>query len=459
MKITKLFLLLVVTIILLPGCSTKNTLTSTPSLSPSITRSVTPPPSQTGTVTPTSQPPSLTPTPTRQPLAITPTPTPLQTATPSTTASPLQTATPKTFVNQCLEVATSLPQNSKSSGVIVLYDYFSASPLYLLDMKTGKQTTLPQIEGENIESLVVSPDGKWLAYWSNRNRPAQVTLKNSWLVIATSDGKPYKLVPWQDGWRSVAGWLDQERVLVTRMPKKQYDPDSLVVVNPFSGEQVEFTPDYLYFNRSDWVDWNLSRMVFDPTLTRVIYTSFGEKLTAIALRDVNNKQLIASVPASLTCSPQPQWSVDGKQVFLTGLTSEKAWKAGSCNQELYSISRDGESTRLTYFTDAYTKVGIGSFSLSPDGQKIAFWLWLEANRVEQLATLDLATGEVTNTCVPGFSYGQAGPPTWSPDSQQLAVQNLNDDQNHSHTILVDLAQGWAARFAENLKPAGWMVSP
>jgi Tol biopolymer transport system component len=450
------FIFLAIISILLAGCSgvsTPRKVTDTVSLTVTVTpRVMTAAPTATVSPTPTLSTPTPSLSPTRTSTASkTPIPTPTATSTP--------TATPKTFVSQCLEVATSLPQDSKSSGVIVLFDYFKTGLNYLLDMKTGKQTVLTQKERENIQYLNVSPDGKWLAYWSNRDRPAQVTLKDSWLVIATSDGKPFKLVPWGKDWWTIAGWLDKERVLITSIPKKQYDPASLVVLNPFSGERQEFAPDYPDFSKTDYLDWNLSRMVFDSTLTRVVYPSFGEKLRSIALRDIQNNRLLASVPAVLACSLEPQWSADGKRVFLTGLTSENAWKADTCNQDLYSIDRDGVIIRLTQFADAYSKFRIGHFSLSPDGQKIAFWFRIEANQVEQLAVLDLATGAVTNTCVPGFMYGLAWNPIWSPDSQQLAIQNIYDEQNHSYTILVDLVHGWAARITENLSPDGWMVSP
>jgi hypothetical protein len=444
MKIPKTILLLAVTATLLAGCSTKNT--STPL---SITPSVAFTPSQTRTVTVTRRPPTSSLT-----LTLTPTSTPLPSATPTPTAPP------QPFQDHCLEVLPTLPQNARSDGVLILFDDYKQPLAVLRDMKTGQEIPLP--EQENIDHLKVSPDGRWMAYWLHQSLPGNAGLSASQVVIAGADGRPYKLIPWEEGWEYIAGWLDNERVLINKMGKDRYDIDSLIVLNPFTGQRTEFAPIYPQMEGTDPTWWNLGRMVFDPTLTRVVYPSYDiGKPRSIVLWDVTNNQHLASVSVILASNPEPKWSPDGRQVLVEALTSDEPSSAGTYNVELYSIAFDGQVTQLTHFSDVHPQVYPDEFSWSPDGQKIAFWIQAvsEPYKHQQLAVLDMTTGNVTNYCIPGFLYGRAGRPVWSPNGQQLAVQNLYDEQNNSHTILVDIVNGWAARIAEGLTPVGWMVSP
>ena len=145
---------------------------------------------------------------------LTPSPFPTRTFTVSKTPIPtptitrMQTATPIIFQDQCLEVASSLPQDFQSDGVIVLFDFFRDAPIYLWNMKTGNKNLLPQKSGEIIEGLEISPDGKWLAYWSHRNKPGDISLSDSWLMVVAVDGQPFQLIPWEEGWRTVeGGWI------------------------------------------------------------------------------------------------------------------------------------------------------------------------------------------------------------------------------------------------------------
>jgi len=115
---------------------------------------------------------------------------------------------------------------------------------------------------------------------------------------------------------------------------------------------------------------------------------------------------------------------------------------------------------LTDFGTSFTSNYIGGASLSPDGKKIAFWLYLRPSPYvdQQLAVLDLERQQVTNYCIPGSLHLDAARPVWSLDSRYLAVQNQYE-LNKGRIILVDTQQEWAVEIAEIIPigwPAGWL---
>ncbi len=131
--------------------------------------------------------------------------------------------------------------------------------------------------------------------------------------------------------------------------------------------------------------------------------------------------------------------------------------------EFYSVSRDGVIRQLTHFMDHFSASKIyNSYSLSPDGQLMAFWI--EAGpRIQtgaRLAVLNVNTGNVTNYCIENTSPDITVVPIWSPDSKQLLL-NLPDPNNDAqrYAVIVDMANSWAAKIIDNWMPMGWMVSP
>jgi hypothetical protein len=184
------------------------------------------------------------------------------------------------------------------------------------------------------------------------------------------------------------------------------------------------------------------------------------------LWEIKTNQEIALLP-TYGVRRKPEWSPDGKQVAMVkALTDTVVDKPG--DQELFSLNREGAATRLTYLTEYYDRVELGQFSWSPDGRYIAFGLYAEPfqspdvspqdglENVARLAVLDTHSHVVTNYCVPIY-YGWISP-IWSPDSQQLLIEDVTE-VGKSLVYLVDIQQGFAAKIAEDVSPQGWMVLP
>jgi Tol biopolymer transport system component len=130
--------------------------------------------------------------------------------------------------------------------------------------------------------------------------------------------------------------------------------------------------------------------------------------------------------------------------------------------EWFSIDRTGEINQLTHFEDYFTEADIEMASISPNGRYLAFWLSVNPSTYPgyNLAVLDLETRQVVNYCIPGSPTKYSVEPVWSPDSRYIALVDYYDKKtSDSHVILVDPAEEWAARVAENLAPLGWMIAP
>ena len=80
-----------------------------------------------------------------------------------------------------------------------------------------------------------------------------------------------------------------------------------------------------------------------------------------------------------------------------------------------------------------------------------------------LAILDIDSGKISNTCIPGYQFQRDFPiytPIWSPDSKYLAVAaNLNPEKDAAQSILIDLVHNQAYKITEGFIPKGWMKAP
>jgi Tol biopolymer transport system component len=318
-------------------------------------------------------------------------------------------------------------------------------------------------------SLAVSPDRQWLAYLVlNREQKQQN------LMVVSTQGEQLKSITMSLNFSKILEWLTDDRLAISRWRQDENGAqllDSTVIFNPFTGEQWELvSDDYPGIYSSirpivHWLDRYYNRTVYDPSLTRVIFAGLDEDGTPILLVDMRTKQVLGKISwKGYFYGTTPQWSPDGQQVLVSGPAQLNQIDSSQNGIELFSLTRDGQITRLTHLTDVYPAL-VYNFRWSPDGQKVAFWVDLQESTLSGvlLAVLDVASGEVVNYCIPGEKVDPYSdnyvPPVWSPDSQQIAVASVLDEEQLPVTIIVDLVQGVATKVVENLIPMGWMVSP
>jgi hypothetical protein len=409
--------------------------------------SLTPPPA-TVTVTP-----ALTVTPTR-PITATPylTPTPTATQTP--------TIPPEAMLKiQCLEVTQASPPLMTIEGTLVLHGY-RGEPAFLLKLETGDKIILPETS-DAIGVFDISPNGQWLAYMLFREKPERK------IFITEADGQIRQTLPWEEAWSSLSGWLDNNRLLIDLEGDRV---DSVLVLNPFTGQRKVLLPDYPDIYTIDapyaWEEYASTLTAYDPTLTRVVYPGpvyeHPPAMRSYVIWDLPTHQEITKVLSIGVWDEPPMWSPDGSQFLIAMPQREFTLYGYIPDDELYSVSRDGQITKLTNLSAYYPGLMISNYSWSPDGRYIAFWMepnpppgGLDYNM--QLAVLDTVTQEVTLFCIKGDFKRFAWTPIWSPNSQQVMILSRSDD-NISKLVLVDVVNSLAVEVAQWVMPGGWMVS-
>ncbi len=353
---TRLFLTLLIAAAMLLGCSELNSHTTPSSISfisPAVHSTATP-------VLPT------------QTLAATRTSLPTITAKitiPPPSQTPTLTNTPIFFPNtrlttKCLEVLENLPNDIELEGSLVLWKLGGYQESWF-DLSSWVLRPLTQ-EGEGAVRFTVSPDGSWLGYITGSRSTGYR------LMISRVNGPPITInIPME--YMDLMGWLDNEHLVLVRYQEETY-LDPLIVLNPFTGQQVELLPDYPdidFLNGTVW--WDTSRTVYDPTLTLVVYPRSGFNHDDITLWDIPNNQPLASVPGYVGYGELPEWSPDGEYVSIIG--QSPAALPDGYDLELYLVSRAGVVTQATNLSQYYTDIFIQTRNWSPDGRYIAYWLW------------------------------------------------------------------------------------
>jgi hypothetical protein len=372
---------------------------------------------------------------------------------------------------QCLEVLPEIPDGAVVTGTLLLWSHHD--PPILWNMETEDKVFITEEDNETLGFADVSPDGKWMNYYKiTRDQPSPQGKITSWLLyIVTSDGEVYKTIPWEDEW-VCSDWFDNEHLIID-LDGEPLRP--VLILNPFTGEQEEYPPDYPDIDTIVPYDWELhpfSLTVYDPSRMRVVYPSWYEEFLKVSyvIWDLQSDQMVAELPFPAIHSYPPRWAPDGEYFIVANLPLEYLHvefgpDVPLPNDEFYLISRDGEVLQLTNFVDTLKqKVSIYHYRWSPDGRYVAFWLDMNLltdlyTADGELAVLDINTQEVTLYCIRGeFKTGGGELPVWSPNSQQILVKSVTEE-GEALVVFVDIVEGWAAEIIEGYTPAGWMVSP
>jgi hypothetical protein len=353
---------------------------------------------------------------------------------------------------QCLDILSEIPENAHPEGSIILEAEWAGESSYQFDISTRQRHALLG----SARYFSTSPDGEWMVFESKDG--------NDDIVFMSADKKTEKRYPKQENWYLNLGtWLNNERFMFNGIVEPKIVPP-VHIIDLSTNELIQLNSDYpglvpSLLGPAVGVSFQFvySAVLYDPSTEYVIYPKTNGRLM-IELWDRKQERSLGELEDLNYFNHNPLWSLDGLYVYVA---VAKRWDSENNNlvDEWFRISREGEIKQLTHFKDLFTNARIGTASLSPDGQYLAFWVSTQ-NGVDELAVLDLVSLEVTNYCIPGEVNRYGDRPVWSPDSRYIAIGVKRSGSNEPvRTILISTFEKWTAHIEDHVFPAGWMVEP
>ena len=352
----------------------------------------------------------------------------------SATVMPSATLDPD-FPEECVNLTETALNSAVLNGLLIVYDGDNYSN-YFLDPKLNE---LLDIEEKRQIASFTSPADFISARVSPNKKFVQVYLvdKNYGIVRNVDEIIKTYDIQGQEDWNR-GRWLDNERMFFQHWSDAPYGIYTIVIYNPFTGEQKNMQFDlpnpYIVKDTGGRLTW--VRADIDPSLKRVLYNDKDERLI---LWDLDTQKEIVSLP-SPTDLTEGTWSPDGKEFAIPSPSSNSA------PTELFTINMDGTVKKLTDFNQKYPFANVGTRpSWSPNGRHIAYWLKISNVENADPKTLRewLAITDTTTLNTQIYCLSPNAPPTsgwkivWSPDSQQLIV-NTDVLGEEVKPVLVDL---------------------
>jgi hypothetical protein len=282
-------------------------------------------------------------------------------------------------------------------------------------------------------------------------------------VVESESGVRQAIIRWDENWLDMVGWAGNSYMMID--VRKEEALYSLLTYNPFTGKQEELIPEdypdvdpFVETGMDMWgYHFMFSNLMPSPDSNLLVYPQRLETNKGYqwfyTLWDRQSNQALAKVETVAYFFNEPLWTADGEQFVILVNYRWVDWKEDSSIDEFFSVSRNGEIRQLTHFDQ---NMNIGTYSLSPNGRYLAFWVSEDPNVTNYLlAVLNIETGMVVNYCVPGSSLNVPSSPIWSIDSRYIAVDNYYATNAH-RTILVDTQASWAAVVDEAVSPFGWL---
>lgn len=444
--------------------------TSLTLLSPSMTPSVAPWPSQTET---------LTPTPTLQPFTETSFPTPLPTATPSpTNPASIPTEPAKASATQKPDqINLAIPVCAGNGQIKQLSQNFgiTGTIVYQTDLFGGLYTIggSPLAQGKIIDGqqqIMVygfSHNGEWLSYapevdWTTSE---QVEFSTPKMILLSAGGKRIEQDINTAGleeelqnrcvgcqgfhfFDSNGEWINNSLMYMNLGARANIQGSAFSslpkVLNPFTdhwqNQWFNNLPDLYTISPTRATYHNLK---LSPDLSRILYPA---NHGGIILRDlVQGKDIWSDSDFRNDGGENIEWSPDSKMVAVVNLFYPH-------EHRLLLITRDGDVTDLVNAESPQPDTFAGSLSWSSDSRYLAFKTMLNNSNDVNLYLYDSQTKSYVYRCpLPGVLSVQEANLVWSPDNKWIAFR---EDPIGSMRLL-NVQSGEVIELLKNAEPAGW----
>jgi TolB protein len=281
----------------------------------------------------------------------------------------------------------------------------AALPMLAVVLVLRPQTPAPPAPLSN-SSPVVSPDGKSIAFVSNRSGNADL------FVVPAAGGPERQLTRTPDP-EGKAEWSSDGRRLYYAIGGQ--DLSRFYAVDVATGVTKE-------------IGAVRSRgAVVSPDGTRVAYTagSWQASQLAIVSLDGSGERLLTTTEQT-TVAWNPRFSPDGRWIAFTGQDAARTL-------QIFVVPvSGGELTQVTRFTADQGRAQVPAWS--PDGRQVAFQVnrkgesdvWRANVDGTQLTAVVVADGQVLNEV-----------PAWFPDGRRLAFQSTRSGRMEIWTVNVD----------------------
>ena len=259
-----------------------------------------------------------------------------------------------------------------------------AAPAAAQEAGPRAMTTDDGLDMVNVGGAVISPDGSWVLYskseldWKGNKR------KTTWWRVDTGGGEPYRYIG-EDGGSDFAFSPDGSRIAFTRTVDGKAQ---LFLLRTAGGEAVKLTDHKSSVGSFAWLE-DGSALVFVADEPR---TEEEEK----ARKDGADAIFVDEGPNGVDAA---EW--------------RNLWRVDATT---------GEEKRLTEVDHR-----VGSFSVSPDGSRIAFAARFENRRnqsnLSEIFLLDVATGEIRRLT---DNQAPEGRILFAPDGKRIAYEAPSD---------------------------------
>jgi hypothetical protein len=354
--------------------------------------------------------------------------------------STLQSMPTLAIAEKCMKVED-LPVDLTIPGLWLIG---RANP-YLQEIATGKKIGI-SLKGTNVlpidfEGYAVSPNREWFAYIDQYIDGSAANKRI--LRIIHSSGQSLSMDDWQENFQWIIGWVDDEHIAL-ELNKTSVTHQKIVILNPFSGDFKEITPEWIK-DYHDLDPYWIQQIYYSPDVTR-----------AVVIVVLNGKYELKDIQTSSTlfqgehinAVPYLAWSSDSSKLALVE----------NGNRYLYIIPKSEKLTKLNY-EDFDTISRFSEVWWSPNGHKLLF-------DSGGPYVFDLELSKVTKLCFEDkIMWTRYGGTLWSPDNQFIVLNASQYDDSGGWLdfgVLIDIKEMHAYKLPQmpiHHERLAWLAMP